>query len=79
MRQSSIILRQSVTESSVSSRLTERRMCRKCDNLRREIVANQKLSTGLTDPTSALLISDDIKALEERMMRLIAELHPAPK
>lgn len=54
-------------------------MCRKCDNLRREIVANQKLSTGLTDPTSALLISDDIKALEERMMRLIAELHPAPK
>ena len=52
-------------------------MCRKCDNLRREIAACRKLSTGLTDPSSMLLMKDDLNALEERMNRMIAELHPA--
>jgi hypothetical protein len=52
-------------------------MCRKCDNLRREISASRKLSTGLTDPCSVLLMKDDLRALEERMSRLVAEHAPA--
>ncbi|MCV0387481.1 MAG: hypothetical protein K5821_13830 [Nitrobacter sp.] len=54
-------------------------MCRKCDNLRREIAANRQLSTGLTDPSSILLMKDDIKTLEEKMIRMTAELHPVAK
>ncbi|MDR6305647.1 hypothetical protein GGQ85_003371 [Nitrobacter vulgaris] len=54
-------------------------MCRKCDNLRREIAASRELSTGLTAPGSVLLMKDDLKALEERMNRMVAELHPAAK
>ena len=54
-------------------------MCRKCDNLRREIAACRKLSTGLTDPSSMLLMKDDLKTLEERMNRMVDELHPAAK
>ena len=54
-------------------------MCRKCDNLRRELAASRRLSTGLTDPSSVLLMKDDLKTLEERMSRMMAELHPAAK
>ena len=52
-------------------------MCRKCDNLRRKIAAGRQLSMDLTDPTSVLLMREDIKALEERMISLIAEQHPS--
>jgi hypothetical protein len=54
-------------------------MCLKCDNLRREIAASRGLSTGLTDPSSVLLMKDDLRALEERMNRMMAVLHPAAK
>jgi hypothetical protein len=54
-------------------------MCHKCDSLRRELAASRKLATGLTDPASVLLMRHDIKALEERMAKILAELHPAAK
>jgi hypothetical protein len=47
--------------------------------LRRELAASRKLATGLTDPASVLLMRHDIKALEERMAKILAELHPAAK
>jgi hypothetical protein len=54
-------------------------MCRKCDSLHRELATSHKLSTGLTDPSSVLLMKDDLNALEERMNRMIAELHSTAK
>jgi hypothetical protein len=63
----------------MSSGLTERRVCFKCDNLRREIAASRELSAGLTDPSSVLLMRDELESLEERMNRMVAELHPAAK
>jgi hypothetical protein len=54
-------------------------MCLKCDNLRRELAASRKLAAGLTDPASVLLMRHDIEALEERLARIVPELHPAAK
>ena len=48
-------------------------MCKKCDNLRREITLTRRLSTGLTDPASIVLNKTDIKALEDKLAAAVAE------
>lgn len=48
-------------------------MCKKCDNLRREIALTRGLSIGLTDPASIVLNTADINALEDRLAVAVAE------
>jgi hypothetical protein len=53
-------------------------MCNKCHSLRREIAADRLLLADLTDPVSIGFAKADIRALEEKLTRAIAE-HPAGK
>lgn len=62
-----------MTESGEAPAYLERAMCKKCENLRREIVATRTLSAELTDPASIVINKADLKALEERLIRVIGE------
>jgi hypothetical protein len=54
-------------------------MCKKCDDLRRQIAGTRIFSSELTDPISMVLNESDIKTLEEKLIKLIAGHHRAEK
>jgi hypothetical protein len=54
-------------------------MCQKCEDLRRQLAATRLLSTELTDPSSIALNKADIKALEEYLIRSVAQHCPVTK
>lgn len=46
-------------------------MCKKCENLCREIAATRTISSELTGPASIVFNTADLKVLEEKLTRVI--------